>query len=129
MDSCLRQNDIFNYFIIWCVISVDLNPVRGGLYPSNGETKMNNPKFSTGQRVKIIPVAGYDPEVDRILGRLADKAGKVEKSYCISPDEMPDRIKMFGYPDVFSYDIRPDEGNILRGIPEIALEPDTLLRK
>jgi hypothetical protein len=80
-------------------------------------------KFSVGQRVRVIAVAGNDPEVDRILGALADKEGTVEKYYCIGRDEMPDRIKSFVYPDyVYSYDIRLDNGDVLRGIPEIALE-------
>ena len=43
---------------------------------------------------------------------------------------MPDRIKMFVYPDyVYSYDIRLEDESVLRGIPEIALEPDTQIRK
>jgi hypothetical protein len=87
---------------------------------------MNDPKYSTGQKVKIIPVHGHDSEVDRMLGVLADKTGAVARYYCIGREEMPDRIKMFAYPDyVYSYDIRLDDGEILRGIPEIALEADT----
>jgi hypothetical protein len=80
-------------------------------------------KFNVGQRVKVIAVAGHYPEVDRILGALVDKEGVVEKYYCIGRDEMPDRIKSFVYPDyVYSYDIRLDDGNVLRGIPEVALD-------
>jgi hypothetical protein len=91
---------------------------------------MKDPKFSPGQAVKIIPVAGYDPEVDRMLGALVGKKGVVEKYYCIGREEMPDRIKMFIYPDyVYSYDIRLDNGEILRGIPEIALATDTHMSK
>lgn len=86
---------------------------------------MKDPKFSTNQRVKIIPVSGHDPEVDRLLGALADKRGLVEKYYCIGREEMPDRVKSFVYPDyVYSYDIRLDDGSVLRGIPEVALELD-----
>ncbi|MFA5308165.1 MAG: hypothetical protein WC370_01605 [Dehalococcoidales bacterium] len=86
---------------------------------------MNDPEYTAGQRVKIVPVYGHDPEVDRLLGVLADKKGVVARYYCIGRDEMPDRIKMFAYPDyVYSYDIRLDNGDILRGIPEIALEAD-----
>ena len=60
--------------------------------------------------------------LDRLLGDLADKTGVVAKYYCIGREEMPDRVKMFVYPDyVYSYDIRLDDGNILRGIPEPAL--------
>jgi hypothetical protein len=37
---------------------------------------------------------------------------------------MPYLSKMFVYPDVYSYDVRLDEdGDIVRGIPEMALEP------
>jgi hypothetical protein len=80
-------------------------------------------KFEVGQRVKVIAVAGHDPEVDRILGALVDKEGVVDKYYCIGRDEMPDRIKSFVYPDyVYSYDIRLDDGYVLRGIPEVALD-------
>ena len=86
---------------------------------------MKDPKYSIGQNIKIVTVHGHDPEVDRILGALAGKKGAVEKCYCIGREEMPDRIKMFVYPDyVYSYDIRLDDGSILRGIPEIALEPE-----
>ena len=86
---------------------------------------MKDPEFSVKQKVKIIPVSGSDPEVDRILGALAGKKGVVEKYYCIGREEMPDRIKMFAYPEyVYSYDIRLDDGDILRGIPEAALEAE-----
>jgi hypothetical protein len=87
--------------------------------------KIKDPKFKVDQRVKIITVAGHDPEVDRLLGALVDKRGVVAKYYCIGREEMPDRIKSFIYPDyVYSYDIRLDDGSVLRGIPEVALEVD-----
>jgi hypothetical protein len=86
---------------------------------------MKDQEFSIGQRVKFVPVSGHDPEVDRLLNSLVGKKGAVEKYYCIGREEMPDRIKMFIYPDfVYSYDIRLDDGSILRGIPEIALAAD-----
>ena len=91
---------------------------------------MKDPEFQVGQRVAMIPVSGHDPEVDRMLSALAGKTGAVEKYYCIGREEMPDRIKMFVYPEyVYSYDIRLDDGSILRGIPEIALKADTQTRK
>jgi hypothetical protein len=91
---------------------------------------MRDPEFQIGQKIKMIPVSGHDPEVDRMLSALAGKKGVVEKYYCIGRDEMPDRIKMFAYPEfVYSYDIQFDDGSILRGIPEIALQPDTQTRK
>jgi hypothetical protein len=85
---------------------------------------MKDPLFNIGQRVKTVPVYGYDPEMDRLIGGLAGQQGTVEKYYCIGREEMPDRIKMFVYPEtVYSYDIRLDDGDILRGMPEVALEP------
>jgi hypothetical protein len=87
---------------------------------------MKDQLFTIGQRVKTIPVSGYDPEVDRMLTAIAGKRGVVEKYYCIGREEMPDRIKMFVYPEyAYSYDVRFDDGDIIRGIPEIALAPDT----
>ena len=89
---------------------------------------MKDPLFSIGQRVKTVPVSGYDPEMDRLIGGLAGRQGTVEKYYCIGREEMPDRIKMFVYPEaVYSYDIRLDDGDILRGMPEVAIELDTTL--
>jgi hypothetical protein len=86
---------------------------------------VKDPLFNIGQRVKTITISGYDPEMDRIIGSVAGQQGTVEKYYCIGRDEMPDRIKMFAYPDyVYSYDIRLNDGDILRGMPEMALEAD-----
>ena len=91
---------------------------------------MKDPEFKIGQTIKMIPVSGHDPEVDRMLSALAGKKGVVEKYYCIGREEMPDRIKMFVYPEyVYSYDIRLDDGSILRGIPEIAVRTNTQTRK
>jgi|WetSurMetagenome_2_1015567.scaffolds.fasta_scaffold466603_2 hypothetical protein len=91
---------------------------------------MKDPVFSIGQKVKIVPFSGHDPEVDRLLGALAGKRGAVEKYYCIGREEMPDRIKSFVYPEyAYSYDILLDDGEILRGIPEVALAPDAMRRK
>lgn len=86
---------------------------------------MKDPEFQPGERIRMIPVTGHDPEVDRLLSASAGEKGVVEKYYCIGREEMPDRIKMFAYPEyVYCYDIRLDNGEILRGIPEIALAPD-----
>jgi len=86
---------------------------------------MKDPEFNIGFKVKVIPMSGSDPEMDRLIGAIAGQKGAVEKYYCIGREEMPDRIKMFAYPDyVYSYDIRLDDGGILRGIPEIALKHD-----
>jgi len=81
-------------------------------------------KYSEGQKVKIIPLVGTDGYADLQIRRHVNKTGTVVKSYCITRDEMPDLSKMFVYPDVYSYDVRLDkDGDIVRGIPEIALEP------
>jgi hypothetical protein len=82
------------------------------------------PRYSEGQKVKIIDLVGTDGYADLQIRRHVNKTGTVVKSYCITRDEMPDLSKMFVYPDVYSYAVRLDEDeNIVRGIPEIALEP------
>jgi len=81
-------------------------------------------KYNEDQKVKIIDLVGTDGYADRQIRQHVDKTGTVVKSYCITRDEMPDLSKMFVYPDVYSYDVRLDkDGDIVRGIPEIALEP------
>jgi hypothetical protein len=87
-------------------------------------------KYEIGQRVKVITIKGSDPAIDREINALAGKTGKIVRSYCITRDEMPDRIKSFVYPDfVYSYDIQLDDGEIVRGMPEAALEPENLTRR
>ena len=87
---------------------------------------MDDPRFKTGQNVKLVKVSGHDPEIDRLLNTLAGKKGVVESYFCIGRDEMPDRVKMFAYPEfVYSYNLRLDNGDILRGIPEIALAAES----
>ena len=79
-------------------------------------------KFTAGQRVKFVTITGSDPAIDRQINSLAGKTGTIVKSYCVTKGEMPDLIKMFVYNDVYSHDIKLDEGDIIRGIPEPALE-------
>jgi hypothetical protein len=80
-------------------------------------------RFTEGQKVKIIPLVGTDGYADLQIRQHVNKTGTVVKSYCITKDEMPDLSKMFVYPDVYSYDVRLDkDGDIVRGIPEMALE-------
>jgi hypothetical protein len=87
-------------------------------------------KFDIGQRVKIITIKGSDPGMDRQINVMAGKSGIIAKYYCIGKDEMPDLIKMVVYTDVYSYDIKLDEsGDIVRGIPEAALELHKQARK
>jgi hypothetical protein len=79
-------------------------------------------KFSAGLRVKFVTIAGSDPAMDRQINVMAGKCGTIIRSYCVTKDEMPDLIKMFVYNDVYSYDIKLDDADIIRGIPEPALE-------
>ncbi len=85
-------------------------------------------KYTIGQRVRFVIIKGSDPAVDRQINALAGKTGTIVKSYCVSRDEMPDLIKMFVYTDVYACDLRLDDGEIVRGVPEAALEPDNNLR-
>jgi hypothetical protein len=65
-------------------------------------------KFNIGQKVKIVLISGSDPQTDSLLRKLVGMTGTVARSYCISRDEMPDRTKLFVYPDVvYSYDYPP----------------------
>lgn len=79
-----------------------------------------DPKYSLGQRVKIIPlIDGFgrpDPRVNDFIGRT----GEVVKSYYVSQDEVWEKtLKLL---DVYCYDIRLDNGDTARGIPEVGLE-------
>ncbi|OGO41992.1 MAG: hypothetical protein A2137_00290 [Chloroflexi bacterium RBG_16_58_8] len=86
-------------------------------------------KYREGQKVRVLPLVGSDGRADRQVGRHVGKSGEVVKAYCVTRDEMPDLNKMFVYPDVYCYDVRLDDnGNILRGIPEAALEPQLFKR-
>ena len=79
--------------------------------------------YREGQRVKLVKIKGYDPGMDRLINALEGKTGTIIKSYCVSKDEMPDLIKSVIYTDVYAYDIRLDNGDIERGIPQPALKP------
>ena len=81
-----------------------------------------NPKYTEGQKVRIITlIDGFgrpDPRVKTWVG----KTGEVVKSYYVSGDEVWE--KTLKLEDVYCYDIRLDGGgDIVRGIPEVALEP------
>jgi hypothetical protein len=79
-------------------------------------------KYTVGQQVKFVVIAGSDPAMDRQINSLAGKTGTIVKAYCVTKGEMPDLIKMFVYDDVYSYDIQMEDADIVRGIPEPALE-------
>jgi len=83
---------------------------------------MNGPVYTAGSRVKVLPLAGIDAAADRRLAPYVSLTGTVEKSWCLTRDEMPDLIKMVDYPDVWCCDVRLDDGEIVRGVPEAALE-------
>ncbi len=81
-----------------------------------------NPRYSGGQKVKIITlIDGFgrpDPRVKEWVG----KTGEVVKSYYVSGDEVWEKTLKFL--DTYCYDIRLDgSAEIVRGIPEVALEP------
>ena len=81
-----------------------------------------NPKYSDGQKVKILElIDGFgrsDPRVKEWVG----KTGEVIKSYYVSGDVVGE--KMLKLLDTYCYDIRLDgDGDTVRGIPEVALEP------
>ena len=81
-----------------------------------------NPKYSPGQKVKIIAlIDGFgrpDPRVKDWVG----KTGTVEKAYLVSGDEVWEKTLKFE--NVYCYDIRLDNnGDTARGIPEVGLEP------
>jgi hypothetical protein len=79
------------------------------------------PKYSLGQKVRIIPlIDGFgrpDPRVKEWVG----KTGEVVKSYYVSGDEVWEKTLKFE--NTYCYDIRLDGGDTVRGIPEVALEP------
>ncbi len=82
-----------------------------------------DPKYALGQKVKIITlIDGYgrpDPRVTEWVG----KTGKVVKFYYVSAVESWE--KTLNPPDIYCYDIRLDGGgDIVRGIPEVGLEPE-----
>ena len=80
-----------------------------------------DPKFSEGQKVRIIKlIDGFgrpDPRVKEYIGRT----GEVARSYFVSGDEVWEKTLKFE--DVYCYDIRLDRGgDTARGIPEVGLE-------
>ena len=84
-----------------------------------------NPEYTEGQKVRIITlIDGFgrpDPRVTEYIG----KTGVVEKSYYVSGDEVWE--KTLKLEDTYCYDIRLEgDGTIVRGIPEVALQPHIL---
>ena len=84
-------------------------------------------RYAEGQRVKILKlIDGFgrpDPRLESYVG----KTGVVVKFYYICENEMYE--KTLKLEDVYCYDVRLDrDDTIVRGIPEVALEPCDFLR-
>jgi hypothetical protein len=78
--------------------------------------------YTAGQKVKVINLIDGWGRPDPRVRPYIDKTGVVVKSYCVSPDEVWEKMLILN--DVFCYDIRLDgDGIIVCGLPEIALEP------
>ena len=79
-------------------------------------------KYNVGQKVKIVTLIDGFGRTDPLIQQHVNETGTVVKSYCISKDEIWE--KMLKLEDVDCYDVRLDnDGTILPGIPEVALEP------
>ena len=82
---------------------------------------MLEPKYLTGQRVRIITlIDGFgrpEPRVKEYVGR----AGEIVNLYFVSGDEVWEKTLKFE--NTFCYDIELDgDGSTARGIPEVGLE-------
>ena len=86
-----------------------------------------DPKYTEGQRVKIVTLIDGFGRPDPRLQSYVHETGTVVKSYYVSADEMWE--KTLKLQDVYCYDVRLDgDGTVLPGIPEVALEPDAFRR-
>jgi DNA primase large subunit len=80
-------------------------------------------RYVGGQKVRIVALIDSQGRPNPQIQRFVNEVGTVVRSYCVSGDEFPDLNKMFVYPDVYCYDIRLDERDVvLFGVPEVALE-------
>ena len=79
-------------------------------------------KYVEGQKVRIVALIDGFGRPDLLIQQYVNKTGTVVKSYCISRDEIWE--KMLKLDNVDCYDVRLDNDDIiLPGIPEVALEP------
>ena len=86
-----------------------------------------NPRYVEGQKIKIVALIDGFGRTDPRLQPYIDKTGVVVKSYYVSENEMWE--KTLKLEDVYCYDVQLDgDGTIVRGIPEVALEPCILGR-
>ena len=80
-----------------------------------------NPKYTEGQKVKIITLIDGFGRPDPRAAEWVGETGEVVKAYYVSQDEIWE--KTLKLEDVYCYNVRLDDGDTARGIPEIALEP------
>jgi hypothetical protein len=86
------------------------------------------PKYNENQRVKIITLIDGFGRQDPRLENLVGKTGEVVRCYYASFSEVWE--KTLKPADVYCYDIQLDgDGEIARGIPEVALEALLSYRK
>ena len=79
-------------------------------------------RYVEGQKVKILKLIDGFGRPDPRLQPYIDKKGIVVKAYCISVDEMWE--KTLKLEDVYCYDVQLEgDDTVVRGIPEVALEP------
>lgn len=80
------------------------------------------PKYKEGQRVKILELIDGFGRRDPRLQAYTGSTGEVVGYYYLSEDEMWEKtLKLVG---VYCYNVRLEgDGDIVRGIPEVALEP------
>ncbi|HEY97408.1 MAG TPA: hypothetical protein G4O16_04425 [Dehalococcoidia bacterium] len=82
---------------------------------------MQNPRYATGQKVRIITLIDGFGRPDQRVNEWVGKTGEVVKWYYVSGDEVWEKTLKFE--DTYCYDVRLDGGgDTVRGIPERALE-------
>ncbi len=82
---------------------------------------MLDPKYSNGQKVKIITLIDGFGRLDPRVKEWVGKTGEVAKSYFVSGDEVWE--KTLEFENTYCYDVKLDgDGSIARAIPEVGLE-------
>ena len=82
---------------------------------------MLNPKYSTGQKVRIITLIDGFGRSDPRVREWVEKTGEVVDSHYVSGDEVWEKTLKFE--DTYCYDVCLGDGDTARGIPEVGLEP------
>lgn len=89
---------------------------------------MIEPKYTDGQKVRIIDLIDGYGRIDPRVKEYVEKTGEVMKSYFVAGDEVWE--KTLKIVSVYCYDIRLDGGgDIARGIPEVAVEAQLPMRE